>query len=122
MPASQFGSEHPSGAIRLVDETHHIVAVCLEGDLDRTNAAALDAAIDRALQSGNHLILDMSEASFSSTPASSNLSYALRSRREEHTKPSCFNSALQRSSSASSKSSRSKKCFPAPTTARRRCE
>ena len=64
MSASQFRSEHPPGAIRLVDETEHIVAVCLEGDLDRTHAAALDASIDRALQSGNDLILDMSEATF----------------------------------------------------------
>ena len=64
MSASQFRSEHPPGAIRLVDETEDIVALCLEGDLDRTHAAALDASIDRALQSGNDLILDMSEATF----------------------------------------------------------
>lgn len=64
MSASHVRSEHPPEAIRLVDETEHVVAVCLEGDLDRTNAAALDAAIDRALQSGNDLILDLSEATF----------------------------------------------------------
>lgn len=64
MSASQFRSEHPPGAIRLVDETEHVVAVCLEGDLDRTNVAALDAAIERALQPGNDLIVDMSEATF----------------------------------------------------------
>ena len=64
MSASQFRSEHPPGAIRLVDETEHVVAVCLEGELDRTNVAALDAAIERALQPGNDLIVDMSEATF----------------------------------------------------------
>ena len=84
MPASQFRSEHPSGAIRLVDETHHIVAVCLEGDLDRTNAAALDAAIDRALQSGNHLILDMSEASFIDSSVIQSVVRAAQSSRGTH--------------------------------------
>ena len=64
MSASQVRAEHQPGTIRPVDETEHVVAVCLEGDLDRTNAAALDAAIDRALQSGNDLILDLSEATF----------------------------------------------------------
>ena len=64
MSASHVRSEHPAGAIRVVVETEHVVAVCLEGDLDRTSAAALDAAIDGALQSGNDLILDLSEASF----------------------------------------------------------
>ena len=64
MSASQVRAEHQPGTIRPVAETEHVVAVCLEGELDRTNVAALDAAIDRALRSGNDLILDMSEATF----------------------------------------------------------
>ena len=64
MPASSFGSEHRAGAIRVVPETDEIVAVCLEGDFDLANAPALGDAIDRALESGNELILDLSEATF----------------------------------------------------------
>ena len=57
-------SEHPPGAIRRVHDTERIIAVCIEGDFDRTNVSDLDAQIDLALQSGNDLILDMSEATF----------------------------------------------------------
>jgi anti-anti-sigma factor len=64
MPASHPVSEHPPGAIRVVPETAKIVALCLEGDFDLTNAPALDAQIDLALDRGNDLILDLSKASF----------------------------------------------------------
>lgn len=64
MPASHSGSEYPLGTIRVVPETAKIVALCLEGDFDLTNAPALDAQIDLALDRGNDLILDLSEASF----------------------------------------------------------
>ena len=64
MSASQFRSEHPPGAIRFVREMDKVVAVCLDGDFDRTNVSALDAQIDVALQEGNDLILDMSDATF----------------------------------------------------------
>ena len=64
MPASHSGSEYPLVAIRVVPETAKIVALCLEGDFDLTNAPALDAQIELALDRGNDLILDVSEASF----------------------------------------------------------
>ena len=40
------------------------MAVCLEGDFDLTNAPALDSQINRSLDGGTDLILDLSEASF----------------------------------------------------------
>ncbi len=84
MSASQFRSEHPPGAIRLVHEREHIVAVCLEGDVDRTNAAALDAEIDRALQSGNDVILDMCDATFIDSSVIHSVVRAARSARRRH--------------------------------------
>lgn len=64
MPASITLPEHHDGAIRVVSETAQIVAVCLEGDFDLTNAPALDSQINRSLDGGTDLILDLSEASF----------------------------------------------------------
>ena len=64
MSASSFGSEHPNGVIRVVPETDEIVAVCLEGDFDLSNAPALGKEVGRALDNGNHLILDLSQATF----------------------------------------------------------
>ncbi len=64
MPASASRSEHPQGAIRVDLETDDIVAVCLEGVFDLTNASALDDQIQQALDRGNDLILDLSEATF----------------------------------------------------------
>ena len=64
MLASSFGSEHRAGAIRVVLETDEIVAVCLEGDFDLSNAPTLGDEIDRVLESNNDLILDLSEATF----------------------------------------------------------
>jgi anti-anti-sigma factor len=64
MPASHSVYEHHNGAIRVVPGTPQVVALCLEGDFDLTNAPALDAQIELALDGGNDLILDFSEASF----------------------------------------------------------
>jgi anti-anti-sigma factor len=64
MSASTFGSEPRNGAIRVVPETDAIVTLCLEGDFDLANASTLGDQIDRALVSGNDLILDLSDATF----------------------------------------------------------
>jgi anti-anti-sigma factor len=64
MPASDPVPEYPLGAIRVEPETAKIVALSLEGDFDLTNAPAFEAQIDTALDRGNDLILDLSEASF----------------------------------------------------------
>ena len=64
MLASYSGAEHRPGAIRVLPETDRVVAVCLEGEFDLANAPALGEEIDRALESGNDLILDLSETTF----------------------------------------------------------
>ena len=64
MLASSIGSEHRDGAIRVDSETHGIVAVCLEGDFDLANAPELRDHIDRALESGDDLIVDLTDATF----------------------------------------------------------
>ena len=64
MPASDSRSEYQEGAIRVTRETDHIIAVCVEGDVDLTNAGDLDAQIERALNGGNGLVVDFSDASF----------------------------------------------------------
>ena len=64
MSASSFGSEQPAGVVRVVPETDEIVAVCLEGDFDLSNAPAFGKEVGRALENGNDLILDLSQATF----------------------------------------------------------
>ena len=64
MSVAASGSEHCERAIHVVPETDNIVVVCLEGDFDLTNARALDAEIELALDGGNDVILDFSDASF----------------------------------------------------------
>lgn len=64
MSASYPLPEHPGGAIRVVPQKAQVVAVCLEGDFDLTNAPALEARIHLALDGGSDLILDLSEATF----------------------------------------------------------
>ena len=64
MHASSLGSEQPAGVIRVVPETDEIVAVCLEGDFDLSNAPAFGKEVGRALENGNDLILDLSQATF----------------------------------------------------------
>ena len=64
MHASSLGSEHRNGVIRVVPETDEIVAVCLEGEFDLTNAPSFRDAADRASEHGDGLILDLSEATF----------------------------------------------------------
>lgn len=64
MVASSIGSQHSRGLIRVVPETDEIVAICLEGEFDLANAPALGDEIERALESRNHLIFDLSKATF----------------------------------------------------------
>ena len=119
MPASITLPEHHDGAIRVVSETAQMW-LCLEGELRPRERAGPRLQINRSLMSGTDLIWDLARPA-SSTPASSTSSCAPRSRPEQESKPSCFNSAQQPSSSASSKSPTSNKCYPAPMTGRRLC-
>jgi anti-anti-sigma factor len=64
MPASSIGSEHRDGAILVDSATDGIIAVCLEGDFDLANVPVLRDHIDSALESGNDLIVDLSQATF----------------------------------------------------------
>ena len=64
MFASSVGSDHRDGVIRVVPETDGIVAVCLEGEFDLSNVRDLSDEIDRALEAGNDLILDLSQVTF----------------------------------------------------------
>jgi anti-anti-sigma factor len=62
--ASSLGSLPRDGVIRVVPETDEIVAVHLEGEFDLANAPRLRDELDRALESGSALIVDLSEATF----------------------------------------------------------
>jgi anti-anti-sigma factor len=64
MHASSIGSDHRDAVIRVIPETDEIVAVCLEGDFDLANAPAFGKEIGRALEKGNNVILDLSQATF----------------------------------------------------------
>lgn len=64
MPASSIGYEHRDGAIRVDSGTDGINVVCLEGDFDLANAPVFRDHVDRALESGNDLIVDLSQATF----------------------------------------------------------
>jgi anti-anti-sigma factor len=64
MHASSIGCDHRDAIIRVVAETDEIVAVCLEGDFDLSNAPAFGKEVGRALENGNNLILDLSQATF----------------------------------------------------------
>ena len=57
-------SKHQQGVISVVPETEEIVALCLEGEFDMANAPAVREEIDRTLEDGKHLIVDLSEATF----------------------------------------------------------
>ena len=61
---ASIGSEHREGVICVVPETDEIIAVCLEGDFDMANAPVLGDQIDRALESGDNVIIDLSAATF----------------------------------------------------------
>ena len=52
------------GTIHLVAESEEILAICTEGEFDLSNARVLDEQIGRALETGNDVILDLSEATF----------------------------------------------------------
>lgn len=79
MRASPFGSGSDIGAIRVVPETEEILAVSLEGEFDLTNAPCLSDEIERALDRGNGLIVDLSEATF----IDSSVIHVLMRRRPE---------------------------------------
>ena len=64
MFASSVGSDHRDGVIRVVPETDGIVAVCLEGEFDLSNVRDLSDEIDRVLEAGNDVILDLSQVTF----------------------------------------------------------
>jgi anti-sigma B factor antagonist len=64
MSTSSLDSEQRAGVIRVVSETAKIDAISLEGEFDMANAPALGEEIDRALEGGNNLILDLSEPTF----------------------------------------------------------
>jgi anti-anti-sigma factor len=64
MDASSIGPGHRKPAIHMDSETDGIIAVCLEGEWDMANAPALRDHVDRALESGNDLIVDLSHATF----------------------------------------------------------
>jgi anti-anti-sigma factor len=64
MPASFAGSEYRDGVVRVVPEADEIVAVCLEGEFDLRSAPMLGEELDRALESKDHLILDLSQVTF----------------------------------------------------------
>ena len=64
MSASSLGSEYREGAIRVVPERDDVVAVCLEGEFDVSNVSTLREQVDHALERGNDLILDLSQATF----------------------------------------------------------
>jgi anti-anti-sigma factor len=64
MPASSIGPEHRAGTIRVDSATDGIIAVCLEGDFDLANAPVLRDHIESTLESGNDLIVDLSQATF----------------------------------------------------------
>ena len=64
MVASSLDYQHRQGVISVVPETEEIVAVCLEGEFDMANAPTVGEEIDRTLEDGKHLIVDLSEATF----------------------------------------------------------
>ena len=64
MHASPLGSKHRVGAIGVAPETDEIVALSLKGEFDMANARDLGDQIDRTLEGGKNLILDLSEVTF----------------------------------------------------------
>jgi anti-anti-sigma factor len=64
MHATSIGSRDRDGIIRVVPEADGIVAVCLEGEFDLANAPALGDELERELEEGNSLIMDLTEATF----------------------------------------------------------
>ena len=83
MHATSFGSKPRVGAIHVVPDGDEIVAVCLEGEFDLTNAPDLGEQISLELEGGNDLILDMSEATFIDSSVIDVLVAASRAAREK---------------------------------------
>lgn len=57
-------NKHPGGVINVVPETDEIVAVCLEGEFDMANAPMVSEEINRTLEEGKDVIVDLSETTF----------------------------------------------------------
>ena len=64
MLASSLGSKHRAGAIGIAPESGEIVVLSLRGELDMADARDLADQIDRTLECGKNLILDLSKATF----------------------------------------------------------
>ena len=120
MLAAPLGSKHSEGVISVVPETDEIVAVCLEGEFDMANARTVGEEIDRTLQSGKDLILDLSEATFIDSSLTDVLIRAVTAGVKK-SKRSSFSWARPQSSSVSSRSPKSSNCCPALTVGRRPC-
>ena len=56
--------EDGPAALRVVPETDEIVALSLEGEFDLANASRIVEEGERALANANHLIVDLSKATF----------------------------------------------------------
>jgi anti-anti-sigma factor len=61
---THLGSDRRLGAVHVVPETDEIVAVCLEGEFDMANTAALVEQLDHALSDNMHLVIDLSQTTF----------------------------------------------------------
>src|SRR6187200_2060071 len=57
-----FGDD--TGKVHVRPETDNIVAISLEGELDRANSFLISEQAEQALDEDKHLILDLSGASF----------------------------------------------------------
>jgi anti-sigma B factor antagonist len=64
-------------------QTDEIVAVSLEGEFDMANAPALVEQIDQAILSDQHLIIDLSEATFIDTTVINALFYAAKTAKAQ---------------------------------------
>jgi anti-anti-sigma factor len=61
-PPIRAGDGEPR--LQVTQETDAVVAISLEGEWDMANAALLSEQTERALADDNHLILDLSRATF----------------------------------------------------------
>jgi anti-anti-sigma factor len=64
MSTSSSGSQQHQGVIRVTSEEARVVAVRLEGEFDLADAPGLRGHIERELERGNSLIVDLSLATF----------------------------------------------------------
>jgi len=83
MQATKVRPDSHAGTITVVGETDDIVAVCLNGEFDIANTAALVEEIDRALLDKKHLIIDLSDATFIDSTVINALFHAAKAARAE---------------------------------------